>query len=261
MKKAVALLLLMVFLVATLSGCGLIKKFIPGDLEDLIPEIPDGEDPDVEDPDVEDPDVEDPDTEDPGDGEVVVNGNIYYPADWKDIVNTFAEFGFSYKEVREDGEESTWSMHYVSEGIEEVDGVDAEVILLTKVEGSTEETRIWFDSDWNCLKLEIDGEEAEIWANPLSILLQIYVNWLEITKMTLSADGTIDTSAYKLEETSSESTELGTLEVYSFASLWTTVVNQYGFHQDGDLYFALIRNTIKGSNQLSEMRITHLNPR
>gem|GEM_PF-1888512 len=267
MKKYVALLLLMVFLVATLSGCGLIKKFIPGDLEDLIPsedpdgKDPDGEDPGVDDPDGDDPDSEDPDVEEPTDGDVVVEGNIFYPADWKDILNTFAEFGFSYKEVREDGEESTWSMHYVSEGIEEVDGVDAEVILLTKVEGSTEETRIWFDSDWECLKLEIDGEEAEPWGNPLGMLLMIYVNLVKLTQMTLATDGTIDTSAYKLEETSSESTELGSLDVYSFASLWTTVVNHYGFHQDGDLYFALIRNTIKGANQLLELRITHLNPR
>ena len=161
MKKTVALLLLMVFLIATMSGCGLIKKFIPGDLDDLIP---------GEDPDTEDPDTEEPDTEEPGDGDVVVKGNIYYPTDEKDILNTFAEFGFTYKEVKEDGTESTWSMHYVSEGIEEVDGVDAEVILLTKVEGSTEETRIWFDSDWECLKLEIDGEEAEPWGNPLGML-------------------------------------------------------------------------------------------
>ncbi|MDD3074217.1 MAG: hypothetical protein PHS56_07370, partial [Eubacteriales bacterium] len=79
--------------------------------------------------------------------------------------------------------------------------------------------------------------------------------------MTLSTDGTIDTSEYKLEETSSESTEVGNLEVYSFASLWTTVVNHYGFHQDGDLYFALIRTTIKGSEQMTEMRITHFNLR
>ncbi|MDD2282384.1 MAG: hypothetical protein PHT52_07170 [Eubacteriales bacterium] len=267
MKKYVALLLLMVFLVATLSGCGLIKKFIPGDLEDLIPsedpdgKDPDGEDPDVDDPDGDDPDSEDPDVEEPTDGDVVVEGNIFYPADWKDILNTFAEFGFTYKEVKEDGEESTWSMYYVSEGTEEVDGVEAEVIHFTKIEDSTEESRIWCDSDWNCIKLEVNGEEAEPWGNPLGMFLMIYVNWVELTQMTLSTDGTIDTSEYKLEETSSESTEVGNLEVYSFASLWTTVVNHYGFHQDGDLYFALIRNTLKGSNQLSELRITHLNPR
>ena len=257
MKKTVALLLLMVFLIATMSGCGLIKKFIPGDLDDLIP----GEDPDTEDPDTEDPDTEDPDTEEPGDGDVVVKGNIYYPTDEKDILNTFAEFGFTYKEVKEDGTESTWSMHYVSQGIEEVDGVDAEVILLTQVEGSTDESKIWYDSDWNCIKLEVNGAEAETWGNPLGMLLMIYVNQLLISQATLSNDGTIDTSAYKLEETSNESTELGSLEVYSFASLWTKYVNHYGFLQDGDLYFALIRNTLKGSNVLVELRLTHLNPR
>jgi len=252
MKKVVALLLLMVFLVATLSGCGLIKKFIPGDLDDLIP---------GGDPDGEDPDGEDPDGEDPNDGNAVVNGNIFYPQDWKDILNTFAEFGFTFKEVREDGEESTWSMFYVSQGIEEIDGVDAEVILLTKVEGSTEESKIWYDSDWNCLKLEVNGVEAETWGNPLNMLLQIYVNSVKLTQTTLSTDGTIDASAYKLEETSSESTELGNLEVYSFASLWSKYVNHYGFCRDGDLYFALIRNTVKDSNVLAELRLTHFNPR
>lgn len=254
MKKFVALLLLFVFLVGTLSGCGLVKKFLP-DVSDIIDNLPDGEDPDDE-----DPIDEDPDDEDPIEGNVAVKGDIYYPEDWKDILSTFAEFGYSHTERSESGEESTWSIHYVSEGTEEYEGQETEVIKLTKVEGSTDEYRLWFTSDWECVRIEENGEEAELWTSGiLALLLGIYENTITLTQMVLEKDGTIDTSSFKLENTSKESTELGSLDVYTFASLWTAFTYHYGFYEDGDLYFALIRNGLKGSDQYTELKITHLN--
>lgn len=262
MKKTVAILLLFVLLVGTLSGCGLVKKLLP-DVSDIIDELPIDKDPDDEDPNDEDPNDEDPNDEDPNDGDVVVEGNIFYPADWKDILNRFAEFGFTHKEVRENGEESTWSFHYVSEGTEEIDGEETEVIKLTKVESSTEEYRIWFTSDWECVKFQKNGEDQDTWnSSVLSMLLSIYENSLLLTQVVLTTDGTIDDpSAYKLDEVTKEDTELGSLDLYSFSSLWTKYTFHYGFYEDGDLYSALIRNALEGSDSYTELRITHLNPR
>lgn len=258
MKKTVALLLLFVFLIGTLSGCGLAKKFLP-DVSDILPN---GEDPNGEDPGDEDPNGEDPNDEVPLDGDAVVKGEIFYPEDWMDIVSTFAEFGYTYTERKEDGEVTTWSMHYVSEGTEEYDGQETEVIKLTQNESSVTEYRLWYTSDWECVRIERDGEEIDLWNSPvLAMLLGIYDNTVAISQMVLQQDGTIDTASFKLENTSKESTELGNLDVYTFASLWTAFTYDYGFYEDGDLYFALIRNALKGTDQYTELRVTHMNVR
>ncbi len=263
MKKAIVVLLLMAFVFSSLSGCGLIKKFVPmsgGD--EPGGEEPGGDEPGGDEPGGEEPSGGDPGGEEPEGDYLAVEGVIYYPENWQDILTTLAEFGYTHKEIREDGEESVFSMHYVSQGTEEINGVEAEVIHLTKVEGGVDEFRFWFDEDWNCLKAEQNGVEDSSWgAGALSILLQIYVNKVLLTQMVMATDGTIDTSSYKLEGQTSESSEIGQLEVYSFASQWTKVFSHYGFHRDGDLYFALIRSTLKDSKAMEELRVTHFNPR
>jgi hypothetical protein len=268
MKKILAIILLVGLLVAT-PGCGLLnkardfKKGLDG-ISDVIDDLKDLDD-DLEDldEDLDEKIGDDGDDVEDSSDDPIFSGEVFHPEDWTEVMNMFKEFGYVWVSVDENGVSSEWSIYYKDLGSEEVDGVTAQVVSVTKVEGGTDTFKFWFDEEWECLRAEANGEDTGTWdAGVLSMLVQLYTNTVLLTTGVLDEDGTLDTSAFSLEDSRRESADVGSLEVYEISSKFTNFIYTYGLSEvNGQKIFATIKNSIKGSKASEEMRLTHANPR
>jgi len=250
LKKILAIIMLVVLLLTTATGCGMLKK--AKDFKDGIGDIIDN----IDNNDPDNGDVDDPD--DPGDVPIFT-GQVFYPQSYKDVINKFQEFGYIWTSVDGDGNSSDWSIYYRVEGTEEVDGVETQVISVTKVEGETNHYKFWFDDELNCVKALANEEEIDVWnAAVLTMLIQTYVNYVLLTTAVVDEDGMIDTFARTLETERTEGSDLGNMDVYEFSSNFSTAISTYGLIDfDGDLVYVLIKQSVEGSVAYEEMSLSH----
>lgn len=252
MKKVLAMILVVGLLAFTVSGCGFLQK--AKDIKDGLDDIGDVIE-DIED-DIED-DIDDNDD----DTDSVVDDPIYYPADFKELLAKYQEFGYKWNAVGEDGTTNNWSIHYLFEGTEEIDGVPTEIFTVTMVEyDETTVQKYWFNQDGECIKARADEQDIEVYSSAgFTMLTQLYVNYVYLTQGVLADDGTVDTFAYTLEDERSESSDLGDMDVYEFSSHFSPVIFTYGLMEiDGDLTFVYIKQTIPDSPVMEEMTVTHM---
>lgn len=249
MRKLIALLLVTGILVFALTGCGFLKT--AKDIKDGLDDIGDI---------IGDPDDDDDDDEDEG-AETVFSGTAYYPEDSKTILRDFSEFGYEVSGEDEDGNSQFWSIHYVYEGDEEVDGDAASVLTVTKVEnGETLVETHWYNEDGRLVKAMKDGEEISDWeAITLGMFLGLYANKASLTTTVVDEDGKIKTFSYSLEDERSEGSDVGEMDVYEIKSKFVNVLHVYGLvEKAGDIYFVLLRSEVPGTDVFEQLLVTHM---
>jgi len=268
LKKILALIVIAVMLITTVSGCGMLKKAkdIKDGLDGINDFVNDLEDQFGDDTD----DYDDNDDDDDDDDSDVVSSvfahEVYYPQDSIAILEKFQEFGYSWEEKYEDGSENNFSLHYKSAGTEEVDGVSTEVFDVTHIEGEeTDQYRIWFNGEWEPIKATHNGEEMEAWEGAvLTFALSIYSNYVQLTQTVVDVTGELDTFSYSLDEQTSEVNIFGLMDIYQFSSIFSPVITTYGLvdlDDDGVQDFVMIKNIVKDSEHGWVMRVTHAVPR
>lgn len=242
MKKFFMLLLIANLLVLTLSGCG--YSFQKGDTINNETADPAG-------------------TDEPGcqDTQKILKGNVFYPEAAQGLFAKYREFGFQWK-VSYDSFLEEWSVHYLYEGTEEVNGQATEVYTVTFAETGEEIVeKHWYNPQWDYIKGVINGQEVERGNVHLPTQIHSYVGMVLDSRTVFDSDGCIDPLVYKLDQGASgtQGSPLGTMEVYVLRRVTDNEIRTYGVNEiDGELIFTLIRFGEAGTDYLEELQITHL---
>lgn len=253
MNKFLVLLLVACLLALPLSGCSF--QF---DLNDNADSGDDSQDPG------DNGDVPNDGDADESWGEYtqkILAGDAFYPADYTQVLAKYKEFGYEWT-VSSETQTDTVYFHYLYEGSEEVDGVPAEVYIVTLEQaGEPYVEKHWYNSQWDCIKVMVDGQ-VQSWPY-FSMPTQVthYVNLVLNAQMIFDEDGCIDTLVYSLEEegTGTQGSPIGSMEVYVLSSLLYNDVYSYGVTEhDGGLVFALIRQGYSDTQDYEELKITEL---
>ncbi len=165
MKKNLYLYIVILFvLVMVSSGCGMLEE-VTDQVEELIDEA-------VEEVTEEEPAEDEEDVVADKEEALFEMEQWVAPEDYRAFVDTFKELKYSVGEV--DGEKMT--VHYVHQGIEDVDGVETDKVELG-IEGESSFV-MWIDSDGEFRRLIADGEEipremAHMFADPFMNLVML----------------------------------------------------------------------------------------
>jgi len=253
-KKFLAVFLVVGMLATVLTGCSFLQKAkdISDNLDDIVNDLPGNND-------------DDDDDDDPGNNEdeSIFSGTVYYPEGWGDPLKLFSEFGYEWTDKTENGSQ-LWSIHFVYQDSEEVDGVPTDIMQVTKVEnGETVVETHWYNDEGNLVKAMAGEEEIDTWyAIPLTMLLSIYTNKVLLTSTVVAEDGILDAFGYTLEEKRTESSDVGQMSVYQIRSKLLPAIYIYGLVEKGGVqHFAKIRLEAPDSDIFEQVLVTAMETR
>lgn len=257
MKRLFVLFIVACLLALPLSGCNfqfdLNDNADSGDIQDPS-----------DDGDTTEPGDSDDDTVNPGDdgnSQKILDGNAFYPADYIDVLAKYKEFGYEWTTSNSTQTDTTY-FHYLYEGSEDVDGVAAEVYtVIHEQPAATKVEKQWYNSDWECIKVMVDGQVMPWSEITMPNHVEHYVSLVKNAQWVFDEEGCINTLAYSLEEEGSgtQGSPVGSMEVYVLNSLDLPSSYSYGMTEiDGELIFALIRQGYTNSQDYEELRVTEL---